>query len=130
MKKRMVIAFFCHFMDGRGVLRRRLAVDGTAALSIGPSHGRRLDGHQFWSQRRLRLGTGSSNTVFGGGTQNASLGGFIVQQGTADNGNRGFRRDGARWYEPVQLKQSARRHCWRSSGFQLASRNGRLRSRA
>ena len=49
---------FYHFVDGRGVLRRRLAGDGTATLPFGPSHGRRLDGHQFWSQCRLRLGTG------------------------------------------------------------------------
>src|SRR5262249_52160881 len=49
---------FCHFIDGRSVLRRRLAADGTATLPFGPCHARQLDGHLFWSQRRLRLGAG------------------------------------------------------------------------
>src|SRR5262249_8758388 len=122
---------FCHFIDGRAVLRRRLAADGTAALSIGPSNGRRLDGHQFWRQRRLRLGTGLINYPLWRWNDKYCLGELIHSSaGTADNGNRGFRRDGARWYGPVQLKQSARRHCWRSNRLQLASRNGCLRSRA
>src|SRR5262249_10654714 len=49
---------FCHFIDGRSVLRRRLAADGTAGLPFGPCHARRMDRHLFWSQRRLRLGAG------------------------------------------------------------------------
>ena len=115
---------FCHFIDGRGVLRRRLAADGTAALSIGPSHGRRLDGHQFWSQRRLRLGTGLIKYRFWR---------WIGKYRFANSGRRDdaiwTRCDGARWYGPARLKQSARRYCRRSNRFQLASRNGRLRSR-
>src|SRR5262245_21518793 len=46
---------FCHFIDGRDVLRRRLAGGGTAGLPFGPSHARRMDRDLFWSQRRLRL---------------------------------------------------------------------------
>jgi hypothetical protein len=115
---------FCHFIDGRGVLRRRLAADGTAALSIGPSHGRRMDGHLFWSQCRLRLGTGLIKYRFWR---------WSGKYRFANSGRRDdaiwTRCDRARRYEPAGLKQSARRHCWRSSGFQLASRNGRLRSR-
>src|SRR5262249_23685324 len=99
MKKRMVIAFFA-------------AAGGTAALSIGPSHGRRMDGHLFWSQRRLRLGAGLINYRF-----------WRWIDGRHDDATW-TRRDGARYYGPARLKQSARRHCWRSSRFQLASRNG------
>src|SRR5262249_8712402 len=58
---------FCHFIDGRSVLRRRLAGDGTAALPFGPfgpSHARRMDRHLFWSQRRLRLGIGLHQIPF------------------------------------------------------------------
>ena len=120
---------FCHFIDGRGVLRRRLAADGTAALSIGPSHGRRMDRHLFWSQCRLRLGTGLIKYRFWRWSDKYPFGERIGNSGRCDDATWP-RRVGARWYGPVQLKQSARRHCWRSSRFQLASRNGRLRSRA
>src|SRR6266446_7984096 len=113
--------------DGRGVLRRRLAADGTTALSIGPSHGRRLDGHLFWSQRRLRLGAGLIKYRFWRWSDKYPFGERIGNSGRCDDATWP-RRVGARWYGPVQLKQSARRHCWRSSRFQLASRNGRLRS--
>src|SRR5262249_23885278 len=40
------------------------------------------------------------------------------------------RHDRARCFRPSELKPSARRHCWRSNRFQLASRKGRLWSRA
>src|SRR6516164_2607847 len=107
---------FCHFIDGRGVLRRRLAADGTAALSIGPSHRGRMDGHLFWSQCRLRLGAGLINYRF-----------WRRIDGRHDDATWP-RHDGARYYGPPRLKQSARRHCGRSNRFQLASRNGCLRS--
>src|SRR6516162_7681234 len=127
MKKRMVIAFFATSLTAGA----SLAADGTAALSIGPSHGRRLDGHQFWSQRRLRLGTGLIKYRFWRWNDKYCFAELIHSSaGTADNGTIWPRRDGTRWYGPVQLKQSARRHCWRSNRLQLASRNGRLRSRA
>src|SRR5215831_16055734 len=116
---------FCHFIDGRDVLRRRLAADGTAVLPFGPSHARRMDRHLFWSQRRLWLGIGLINYRFWRWIDERRA------PSTARHDDATWpRRDGARWYGPVQLKQSARRHCWRSNRFQLASRNGRLRSRA
>src|SRR5262249_37693728 len=121
---------FCHFIDGRSVLRRRLAADGTATLPFGPCHARQLDGHLFWSQRRLRLGAGLIKYRFWWWSGKYPFGGDrIGNSGRRDDGTWP-RRDGARWYEPGQLKHSARRHCWRSNRLQLASRNGRLRSRA
>src|SRR5262249_1361959 len=79
---------FCHFIDGRDVLRRRLAADGTAALSIGPSHARRMDRHLFWSQRRLWLGIGLIKYRFCRWSDKYSFGERI--------GNSG-RRDDATW---------------------------------
>jgi len=115
---------FCHFIDGRDVVRRRLAA-GTAALPFGPSHARRMDRHLFWSQRRLWLGIGLIKYRFWRWIDERRA------PSTARHDDATWpRRDGARWYGPFQLKQSARRHCWRSNRFQLASRNGRLRSRA
>src|SRR5262249_12113609 len=101
---------FCHFIDGRGVLRRRLSADGTAALSIGPSHGRRLDGHLFWRQRRLRLGAGLIKYRFCRCSDKYPFAERIGNSGRRDDATW-HRRDRARWYEPVEFKQSARRHC-------------------
>src|SRR5262249_4552695 len=112
---------FCHFIDGRNVLRRRLAGDGTAAVPFGPfgpSHARRVDRHLFWSQRRLRLGIGLIKYRF-----------WRRIDGRHDDATWP-RRDRARCFGPSELKPSARWHCWRSNRFQLASRKGRLRSRA
>src|SRR5215831_8341410 len=112
---------FCHFIDGRSVLRRRLAGDGTAALPFGPfgpSHARRMDRHLFWSQRRLRLGIGLIKYRF-----------WRRIDGRRDDATWP-RRDRSRCFGPSELKPSARRHCWRSNRVQLASRKGRLRSRA
>src|SRR5262249_18593851 len=121
---------FCHFIDGRDVLRRRLAADGTAGLPFGPSHARQLDGHLFWSQRRLRLGAGLIKYRFWRWSDKYPFGGERIGNSGRRDDATWPRRDGARWYGPGQLKQSARRHCWRSNRLQLASRNGRLRSRA
>src|SRR5262249_28488289 len=60
MKKRVVIAFFATSLTAGA----SFAADGTATLSIGASHGRRMDGHLFWSQCRLRLGAGLINYRF------------------------------------------------------------------
>src|SRR2546430_15568879 len=87
---------FCHFIDGRGVLRRRLAADGTTALSIGPSHGRRLDGHLFWSQRRLRLGAGLIKYRFWHWNDKYFFDRIHSSGGSADIGTLWPRRDGAR----------------------------------
>src|SRR5262249_52819582 len=88
---------FCHFIDGRDVLRRRLAGDGTAALPFGPfgpSHARRMDRHLFWSQRRLRLGAGLVKYRFCRCTDK-----YLFAAGTGgDRANANFgRRDDARW---------------------------------
>src|SRR5262249_57671401 len=108
----------------------RLAGDRDATLSIRAPNGRRMDGHLFWSQRRLRLGAGLIKYRFWRWSDKYPFGGDRIGNSGRRDDATWPRRDGARWYEPVQLKQSARRHCWRSNRLQLASRNGRLRSRA
>src|SRR5215471_21643589 len=124
MKKRMVIAFFATSLTAGA----SFAAYGTAALSIGPSHGRRMDGHLFWSQRRLRLGTGLIKYPFWRWSDKYPFGGERIGNSGRRDDATWLRRVGARWYGPVRLKQSARRHCWRSNRLELASRNGRLRS--
>src|SRR5262249_3763408 len=79
---------FCHFIDGRSVLRRRLAADGTAGLPFGPCHARQLDGHLFWSQRRLRLGAGLIKYRFCRCTDNHQFAGTTAPNHRATNSGR------------------------------------------
>ena len=107
MKKRVVIAFFATSLTARSVLRRRLAADGTAGLPFGPCHARQLDGHLFWSQRRLRLGIGLIKYRFWRWSDKYPFGGDRIGNSGRRDDATWPRRDGARWYGPVQLKQSA-----------------------
>src|SRR6266436_9092827 len=72
MKKANGDRVFCHFIDGRGVLRRRLAGDRNATLSIRPPHVE-WTGIYFGVNAGYGWAQGSSNTVFGGGAANTAL---------------------------------------------------------
>src|SRR5215470_14628239 len=113
MKKRMVIAFFATSLTAGVSFAADWPLMGPQLYPSAPRMA-----VEWTGQRRLRLGAGLINYRF-----------WRRIDGRDDDATW-TRRDGARYYRPARLKQSARRHCWRSNRFQLASRNGRLRSRA
>jgi len=124
MKKRMVIAFFATSLTAGVSFAADWPVIGTQLYPSAPRMAVEWTGIYFGVNAGYGWAQGSSNTVFGGGAANTAL--LIPAAATTPLG-LGATSSAVR---ACSAKQSARRHCWRSSRFQLASRNGRLRSRA
>src|SRR6516162_5418855 len=128
MKKRVVIAFFATSLTAGTPFAPDWPLMGPQLYPSAPRMAVDWTGIYFGANA-LRLGAGLIKYQSWRWSDKYSWGGRIGNSGWRDDATWP-RRVGARWYEPVELKQSARRHCWRSNRLQLASRNGRLRSRA
>jgi outer membrane immunogenic protein len=90
MKKRMVIAFFATSLTAGASFAADWPLMGPQLYPSAPRMAVDWTGINFGVNAGYGWAQGSSNTVFGGGTQNASLGGFIVQQALPTTGIGGF----------------------------------------